>query len=466
MASITAEPDNKDLPFLVKQHLRKHSIAHEVDGDEHEGVRAEVALLRDTFGLVQIFFCSDTLLDLEKVKRLTGRQLQPLALPEINKIKLKLSVRTLPAFDDLMEAETLIDERLYKLDEVFVYSGGQHSLIRIANPQLLKHKEATRVADLCEPLPDISPGHGPGTDLFEQDKEHIHRSLNSFTALRIRQRIEETLEIPPLPATAQAIIRLRVDPDADISKLSRIVENDPSLAAQVVSWASSSYYAAPGSIKSVQDAIVRVLGYDLVMNLSLGLALGKSLELPNDNAEGFAPFWSKAVYVAAASGALLSLIPREFRPGFGLVYLTGLLHNFGYLILSHAFRPHFSAVCRMREANRHLPHQFVEQHLLGISGDQIAASLMKSWQMPSEVCLGIRYQAEPDYLGTGSDHAHMVYLANHLLQQYGLLPGESQPLDNSVYEHLHINPDDVGDVMETLVASRDQIEGIIRGLEQ
>lgn len=77
MASPMAEPSNKDLPFLVKQHLRKHSIAHEIDADGHRGIRAEVALLRDTFGLVQIFFCSDTLLDLEKVKRLTGRQLQP-----------------------------------------------------------------------------------------------------------------------------------------------------------------------------------------------------------------------------------------------------------------------------------------------------------------------------------------------------------------------------------------------------
>jgi HD-like signal output (HDOD) protein/prolyl-tRNA editing enzyme YbaK/EbsC (Cys-tRNA(Pro) deacylase) len=458
-----AEPVNTDLPFLVKQHLRKHSIAHEIGANGKRGVRAEVALLRDTFGLVQVFFCSDSLLDLEKVKRLTGRQLQPLALPEINKIKLKLSVRTLPAFDDLMEAETLIDERLYSLEEVFVYSGSQNVLIRLANGQLLKHKDTTRVADLCDPLPEFNIEQP--SELFDIDREQIHRSINSFTALRIKQRIEETLEIPPLPATAQAIIKLRVDPDADISKLSRIVENDPSLAAQVVSWASSSYYAAPGSIKSVQDAIVRVLGYDLVMNLSLGLALGKTLDLPADNPEGFAPFWTRAVYVAAASGALLSLIPREFRPGFGLVYLTGLLHNFGYLILSHAFRPHFSAVCRMREANRHLPHQFVEQHLLGICGDQIASSLMKSWQMPSEVCLGIRYQAEPDYLGTGSDHSQMVYLANNLLQQYGLLPGESQYMDQSVYEHLHINPDDVVEIMETLVASKDQIENIIRGME-
>lgn len=54
-----------------------------------------------------------------------------------------------------------------------------------------------------------------------------------------------------------------------------MVETDPALAAQVVSWAASPYYASPGKIRSVEDAIVRVLGFDLVINLALGLALGK-----------------------------------------------------------------------------------------------------------------------------------------------------------------------------------------------
>lgn len=462
MAKAMAEPNDSDLPFLVKQHLRKHGIDHELGPSRSNRVRAEVALLSDSFGLVQVFFRSDSLLDLEKVRRLTGRQLQPLSVPEIEKIKAKLSVKTLPAFDDLIEAETLIDKRLLDSSEVFVYSGNKTRLIHLQDIRLIKQRETTKVSDLCVDLPPLLPDYE--MSLFEHDREEIHRAVSNFTALRIRQRLEETLEIPPLPQTAQAIIRLRVDPDADISKLSRIVERDPSLAAQVVSWASSSYYSAPGSIKSVQDAIVRVLGYDLVMNLSLGLSLGQTLELPKDHPEGFAPYWTRAVYVAATCGALLSLIPREFRPGFGLAYLTGLLHNFGYLILAHAFRPHFSATCRMLEANRHIQHQHVEHYLLGITGDQIAASLMKSWKMPDAVCIGIRYQAEPDYLGGHADHAHLVYLANHLLQEYNLLPGEPIQFDESVYEHLHINPDDVDEVMQSLVESKDQLAGIIKGL--
>lgn len=463
MATPMPEPTDTDLPFLVKQHLRKYGIRHELGSEKPNRLRAEVALLRDSFGMVQVFFRSDTLLDLEKVKRLTGRHLNPLPLTEIDKIKSRLSIKTLPAFDDLIEAETLIDQRLFSAKDIFVYSGNKHRLIHLHDATLLKHKETTKVVDLCVELPATELDYD--ISLFEQDREDIDRAVGNFTALRIRQRLEETLEIPPLPETAQAIIRLRVDPDADINKLSRIVEKDPSLAAQVVSWASSSYYSAPGSIKSVQDAIVRVLGYDLVMNLALGLALGKTLNMPDDRPDGYAPYWERSVYMAAACGSLLSLIPREFRPGFGLVYLTGLLHNFGYLILAHAFRPHFSATCRMLEVNRHIDHQHIEHYLLGINSDQIAASLMRSWKMPDEVCFGIRHQADPLYLGAHADHSQLAYLANHLLQRYDLLPGEPTFFEDSVFEHLHIHPDDVEPIMQNLVDARDQLKGIVSILE-
>ena len=53
------------------------------------------------------------------------------------------------------------------------------------------------------------------------------------------------------------------------------METDPALAAQVVVGRPRPT-AAPGKIRSVEDAIVRVLGFDLVINLALGLALGRA----------------------------------------------------------------------------------------------------------------------------------------------------------------------------------------------
>lgn len=452
-----------NIPTVVRQHLARQSIPHVLGPNKASLERAEVCLLKDDHGLVQVFVSSNSLVDINKVRALSNRpELQPLTTQELTQLKQRFSIDTLPAFDDLIEAETIIDAHLYSAQRIFVHSGNHANLMALKSADDMKRKNSTRVAEIGIQLPLENIDYE--LSLFDHDRAEINQAVTKFTTLRIRQRLEETLEIPPLPETAQAIIRLRVDPDANIEKLSQIVERDPSLAAQVVSWASSSYYSAPGSIKSVQDAIVRVLGYDLVMNLALGLSLGKTLELPNNQDEGTVPYWTQAVYMAACVGGLVSAVPREFRPSFGLSYLAGLLHNFGYLVMAHAFRPHFDSTQAMVMLNRHIDHQHVEKQLLGITRDQIGANLMHSWNMPNEVTLGIRYQSDPHYLGANSDQAHLIYLAQHLLQQAGLLPRGHQHFDTSVYDHLHLTPEAVAPVIAELVESQAELDGIASAL--
>ncbi|HHR3315961.1 TPA: HDOD domain-containing protein, partial [Klebsiella pneumoniae] len=80
-------------------------------------------------------------------------------------------------------------------------------------------------------------------DRPDNDRAEISQAVQAFTARRIQQRLEQTIEIPPLPQTAQKIIKLRVDPNASVDDITGLVETDPALAAQVVSWAASPYYA-------------------------------------------------------------------------------------------------------------------------------------------------------------------------------------------------------------------------------
>ena len=66
-------------------------------------------------------------------------------------------------------------------------------------------------------------------------------------------------------------------------------ETDPSLAAGG-ELGAFQFLCGAWKIRSVQDAIVRVLGFELVMNLAMGLSLG-TLNLPKDAAEGYTPYW-------------------------------------------------------------------------------------------------------------------------------------------------------------------------------
>jgi HD-like signal output (HDOD) protein len=209
----------------------------------------------------------------------------------------------------------------------------------------------------------------------------------------------------------------------------------------VVSWAASPYYAAPGKIRSVEDAIVRVLGFDLVINLALGLALGKTLSLPKDQPQHATPYWQQAIYTAALIEGLTRAMPRGQRPEAGLTYLGGLLHNFGYLVLAHVFPPHFSLICRHLEVNPHLSHNYVEQHLLGITREQIGAWLLRFWDMPEELSTALRFQHDPDYQGVYAPYPNLVYLAVSLLRSRGIGAGPQTEISEDLLARLGLTRD-------------------------
>ena len=194
----------------------------------------------------------------------------------------KHNLKTLPGLPPLTSSPCLYDERLLQVPSLLIESGQPGVLLELDTESFKRLLSKASAGRFGEPLSNIRLN----LDRPDDDRAEITQAVHAFTARRIQQRLEETIEIPPLPETAQKIIKLRVDPDATVDDITGVVETDPALAAQVVSWAASPYYAAPGKIRSVEDAIVRVLGFDLVINLALGLALGKTLSLPKDQQIG------------------------------------------------------------------------------------------------------------------------------------------------------------------------------------
>lgn len=425
--------------------------------------RVRSCLLHDGYGRLQLILPERALVDLERLNLDLGRELRALSLDDQSQLLKRLGWEQCPVLPLLNGLAVIVDPSVLRLESIYVPSQNRGRFLEFSRPLFESAiKRAQARAQACAVrLPTIAVNHGDP----DQDLDQIKEAIKNFTSLRIQKRLEDTLEMPPLPETARRIIKLRVDPDAGISDLAEIVETDPSLAAQVVSWASSSFYAAPGKIRSVQDAIVRVLGFDLVMNLAMGLSLGKTLNVPRDAAEGYTPYWEQSVWTATLAGALTSAIPKEKRPEFGLAYLTGLLHNFGYLVLAHVFPPHFSLVCRSVEANRQVDPENCEHHLLGITREQIGSSLMRVWSMPEEVVCALRYQKNPFYSGGYAVYANLLFLAVQLLRQQGIGDGPPQPIPQSVWEQLGLEPETAEGVLQELMAMASEMQSLANSLE-
>ena len=439
-------------PPVIRALLAKLAIPY-TEVTEQPGLnparKVQAVLLEDAVGALMVLFPQSQLLDLNRLAELTGRRLTAVAPERIERMLGKHDLSLLPGLPPLTSSPCLYEGSLLNEPSLLVHSGEAGLLLEMSSDAFKSMLTKASAAQFGEPLSNIRPN----LDRPNDDREEITQAMQAFTARRIQQRLEATIEIPPLADTAQKIIKLRVDPNATIDDITGVVETDPALAAQVVSWAASPYYASPGKIRSVEDAIVRVLGFDLVINLALGLALGKTLSLPKDQPQQATPHWQQAIYTAAVIEGLTRAIPRAQRPETGLTYLAGLLHNFGYLVLAHVFPPHFSLICRHLEVNPLLSHSYIEQHLLGITREQIGAWLMRYWDMPEELASALRFQHDPEYTAAHAVYPNLVCLSVSLLRNRGIGAGPQSDIPQSLFDNLGISREKAEEAVSKVLAA-------------
>ena len=410
-------------------------------------------LVEDGKGRAQILLPADCILDVDGLFRQFGRKFGPVSRKFVRQELEKAGLDSLPAIPNWQGLTTYIDSSLLKKDMLLLDAGTHDQILEINQEDFVSIVSKSQLGNFSIKSPILS-------DDPAEDEAMILSAVQKFTERRIKQRLDETLELPPLPETAQRIIKLRADPNADINDLTNIVEIDPSLAAQVVSWASSPYYSAPGKIKSVHDAIVRVLGFDMVLNLALGLALGRTFKLDALSKRDIDEYWRASVYNAAAVEGLVTSIAREHRPSFGMAYLSGLLNNFGYLIMAEVFPPYFKTLERLSSCNPHLPRPVVDHYIMGITGDQLAAWLLDNWNMPEEIVTALRHQYNAHYDGDHAVYPHLIFVAKQMLAEQGFGENYGVHVEEETLLDLHLDPESARATISNILEAGDDLDAI------
>jgi HD-like signal output (HDOD) protein/prolyl-tRNA editing enzyme YbaK/EbsC (Cys-tRNA(Pro) deacylase) len=361
-----------------------------------------------------------------------------------------------PAVPGISGLKTIVDESVFDFDEVYIESGIPGKLLKVPKESVAQlYQNAERASFACGPE-KLYSGKNATQDLTE--------TVNQFTPIRIKQRIDETFDLPAMPDIAQEIMKLRVDPGADAKKLGDIVAKDPSLAAQIISWASSPYYGYKGKIDSIETAISRVLGFDLVMNLALGISIGKSLNVPHEGPLGLDSYWRHAIYSANLVEKLCRLIPPKQRPERGLAYLAGLLHNFGHLLLGHLFPPQFYLVNRYIEANPGIRVEDIEHFVLGVTHQEIGAWLMKNWHMPDELIVAVRWHHQEEFWSKHAVYSNLVLLAGRLLKRIEMGDALELTLPQSTLDLLELTEEKVNQSFEQLLEERAALDQMAKQL--
>lgn len=473
----------------IKQHLARCAVTHErishspsktlqQAADLAKIAHNEIArslVLTDGKALYMVIIPLSHVLDFARLREMLGTQVALVPLAKLTRVFPDCEPGSIPVLGQLYGLKVVIDQYFKEIDRVYFEPGLRSCWIQMTGRDFVELHKQARWEPISLPVQRLSQGSGANPTNANPNTMDLE-PIPADTLLPVNQvktRVSGIYELPPMPAMAIEILKLGQKPDATITELAKIVEMDPSLAAQVMRYASSAFFGYRGKIDSIQDAISRVLGFEPVMNIALGLAAGKSLRNSPDGPLGLQAFWRHAMFSAAMTQGLGKLATKEIGVKPGLAYLAGLLHNFGFLLLGHLFQPEFFMLNKLVAANPKTPITHLEKQiigmgqakdLLGMGHANMGAWLMETWNMPDEIVIALREHHNLDYQGEHAVYAQLVNLTDRLLCRYDIGDGDTVELPASLLQALGISKEQALMLLESTMESAEGLESMARQL--
>lgn len=281
--------------------------------------------------------------------------------------------------------------------------------------------------------------------------------------LSFKNRVKALHSLPPMPETATQILNLRSQADVKIEKIVEVIEKDPVLVAQIVSYANSAFFGQAGSVKSLKDAIFRVLGVDAVMNMALALSVGSTFKIPQFGPVGAKEIWKSSIYTAALMQRLSMLMPWGERPNPGTAYLVGLLYDIGLLVLGHLFNEEYIEFNNYLEKNPGVNIFKAENHILGISHIEVGKMVMRMWNMPEELIVVAAHFHDRKYSGEFDKYIHLLTVVKTVLVPHGLAFGDSaEEFPLHILEKLSLDEEDVIFAVDEVLQEGDIIKKLVQ----
>lgn len=175
--------------------------------------------------------------------------------------------------------------------------------------------------------------------------------------------------LPVLPRAAQDALELAKDPRSDFSRIARLVDHDPPLAARFVALANSPVYGAGVRVRSTHAALVR-LGLLAARDLLLQIALERSSAGLRAYYHEVAACFRHAVLCGLAAASLA----KERAIDTDDAYLCGLLHDIGIARIYRA----------LSQISVPQPPQVVAD-LIAKHHERAGVEIAKAWGLPEIV---------------------------------------------------------------------------------
>ncbi len=277
----------------------------------------------------------------------------------------------------------------------------------------------------------------------------------------VKHSIEKNL--PASSSIIGEVLKTIYDETSGARDLTRIIERDPILAAEIIKVSNSAYYSTSYKIDSIERAIV-IVGFDAIKEITTTVSTA-NLFLTSPKTESFNNAGLLLHSVGTAKAA--QLISKKLRlKKSGLTYTVGLLHDIGRFLLAILFPEKYKHVIElvMEKKCRII---LAERYILKTDHCMIGKILCEYWDLPESITDSLYNHHEPVNASKEFQiHSRLVNIGDYVCRKASVgNPGDEvvQKPSNAVLSTLGSTPEKIEAVLEDVYKEFLELKNDIEG---
>jgi len=237
----------------------------------------------------------------------------------------------------------------------------------------------------------------------------------------IHHLLNDRLKLPALPTIFSEINEAIQNPRCSGKDIADIVSKDPSLSATLLKIVNSAYFGFSEKVESLKFAAM-ALGTRQVGSLALGITVVNYFKGISDKRINMQSFWRHSIACAITAKTLAAHVNEVVSER---VFIGGLLHDIGRLVLLTAFPDEYNLVLSKSQVPGLFLYQ-VEPIHFGYTHARFGGMLAETWNFSDGISQLILHHHD-DFTSIPPLEIAVVYFSNWLVSAVGIgFSGENE----------------------------------------
>lgn len=258
----------------------------------------------------------------------------------------------------------------------------------------------------------------------------------------LKKAIRNLDSLPSMPAIAQKILTLPLDTEEGEAQLLKLIEKDPQISARIIGLANTPLFGASKRVSSIHDAAM-LLGLTRVKSVAVGIAVMSSLSKTSSGLLDLQKLWLHSLGVALGMRVLARAMPSGARPLEDEIFLSGLLHDIGFMVLNYLDPARSNQLQARLAAEPDRPVTELEREVIKISHGELGAELARHWDLPDHIIAVLRYHhdASAKDAEAGQPLIALLSLTEKLMPSFGIDENVGIQASEADWKSLGIDPE-------------------------